>query len=371
MGFSIGSILGGDAKVKSGWETTPDVVKKLVETNARGLKGISKDAIGQYQDEADAGYQQYGGDRVADFSGAEDAGLDVLYGMQPGQAGIEGQINQLGGIDQTLAHDPGAIQALYNPYQSDVIDTTMSDLDRLNEMEQMRRNAAAGGAGSFGGSRAGVMDALALGEQQRSNAAVLAGMRKEGFDTAAGLASKDKDRSSQYGMNYMDTLRGLYSDKGSQALGLSGALEGIGRTQRGIDQSQLDVDYGDFQAKQNFPWTNMQRAQGILGATNPANDASAQAGITKPSQTGALSTVAGALAMGAGAFMMCDARLKRDLERVGTLPSGAGLWSFSYLWDDPGVRRVGPVAQDLARFIPGAVAVDANGYLTVDLGQVG
>src|SRR3954467_10948066 len=130
MGF--GDLLGGSApKVKSAWQSTPDEVKKLVTANAKGLTGISKDAAAQYNQDAARGYQQYGGDRVADFSGVENTGLDVLYGMQGGQAGIEGQINQLGGIDQTLGHDPGAIQALYNPYQADVIDTTMSDLDRL------------------------------------------------------------------------------------------------------------------------------------------------------------------------------------------------------------------------------------------------
>jgi hypothetical protein len=369
--MSLGSLLGGSApKVKSGWQTTPDAIKNLVEANAKGLTGISKDAKNQYAADKAAGYQEYGGDRVAGFADPEQHGLDALYGMPGAQAGIEGQINELGGIDQTLAGDPSSIQALYNPYHSGVIDTTMSDLDRLNQMEQIRRNAAAGGAGSFGGSRAGVMDALALGEQQRSNAAVLGGMRKEGWDTAAGLASKDKDRSSQYGMNYMDTLRGLYGDKGQQTLGMSSALEGIGATQRGIDQSQLDVDYGDFQAEQNYPWMNMQRAQGVLGATNPATDAAAQAGTTKAGTPGLLNTVVGAAASGAGAFMMCDVRLKRDLERVGTLPSGAGLWSFAYVWDDPGTRRVGPVAQDLARFVPEAVVADASGYLMIELGLV-
>jgi hypothetical protein len=110
MGFSLGSALGGSApKVKSAWQTTPDVVKNLVTANAGGLTGISKDATKQYKADAAAGYQQYGGDRVADWTSTEQGGLDALNAMPGQQAGIEGQINQLGGIDQTLGADPAAI----------------------------------------------------------------------------------------------------------------------------------------------------------------------------------------------------------------------------------------------------------------------
>jgi len=366
MGFSLGGLLGGEkAKTKSAWQGTPEPVQKLITSSAQGLTGINKDAAAQYQADKAAGYQQYGGDRVADFSGTEQGGLDVLNAMPGQQAGIEGQINQLGGIDQTLAGNADMIQQLYNPFQQGVIDTTMSDLQRQHEMDQMRRNAAAGAAGNFGGSRAGVMDALAAGETSRADAATLGGLRKEGWDTAAGLASGDLNRQSQYGQNYMNQLGQLYGQKGQQTLDLSRGLEGIGATQRNIDQSGLDVAYGDFQAKQNFPWTTMQRAQGVLGASNPTSVAGSSSTMSTPGSPGLINTLAGAAASGAGMMMMCDARLKRDLLRVGTLPSGAGLWSFRYVWDDPGISRVGPVAQDLARFVPEAVVEDRDGYLAV------
>lgn len=358
-------LFGSKAKTKSAWEVAPGNVKQLVNDNAVGLVGISRDATKQYRKDMEAGYQQYAGDRVADFSDPEQAGLDVLTGMQGQLDPIEGRINDLGGFDAMLADNPQLIEQLYNPYQQGVIDNTMSDLDRLQKMKQMERNAAAGAAGSFGGSRAGVMDALAAGEETRSNAAVLAGLRKEGWDTASGLASKDLDRQAGYNTSYMDALRGLYGDKGNLLLQQSKGLEDIGATQRGIDQSNLDVNYGDWQAEQNFPWLTMRKAQDVLGRTNPATDAAAAPTVSTPGSSGLLGTIVGGTSAGVGAYLACDARLKRDIERVGTLPSGAGLFAFSYIWDDPGDRRVAPVAQDLARFVPEAVFADENGVLLV------
>lgn len=362
-------LFGSKAKTKSAWDTTPGTVREMVNSNAIGLADISKDARDQYQKDMEAGYQQYTDNRVADFSAPEQAGLDILTGMQGQLDPIEGQINDLGGFDAMLADNPQLIEQLYNPYQQGVIDNTMSDLDRLQKMKQMERNAAAGAAGSFGGSRAGVMDALAAGEETRSNAAVLAGLRKEGWDTASGLASKDLDRQAGYNTSYMDTLRGLYGDKGNLLLDQSKGLEGIGATQRDIAQKGLDVAYGDWQAEQNFPWLTMGKAQGVLGRTNPATDAAAAPTVQTPGSAGLLNTLVGGASAGVGTYlgskMACDVRLKRDIERVGTLPSGAGLFAFSYIWDDPGDRRVAPVAQDLARFVPEAVFADENGILLV------
>ena len=364
-------LFGSEAKTKNAWENAPGNVKQLVNDNSAGLVAISRDALKQYKDDKAKGYQQYTGDRVADFDPAEQAGLDMLMALPGQQAGIEGQINGLGGLDMTLAGNPDMIQALYNPYQQDVIDTTMSDLNRLQQQKQMQRNAAAGAAGNFGGSRAGVMDALAAGEESRANATTLAGLRKEGWDTASGLATKDLDRTASYNSNYMDVLRGLYGDMGTSTRSTADALAGIGATRRGIEQDELDVDYGDWQAKQQYPWQLMSTAQNILGRTNPATDAAAAPSTQTPGSAGLLDTVAGGISAGVGTWMACDERLKLDLERVATLPSGAGWFTFRYVWDEPGIRRQGPVAQDLARFVPEAVAMGDDGYLMVDANRIG
>jgi outer membrane protein OmpA-like peptidoglycan-associated protein len=59
-----------------------------------------------------------------------------------------------------------------------------------------------------------------------------------------------------------------------------------------------------------------------------------------------------------------DRRLKRRIQRVGTSPSGLGIYSFQYVWGGP--VFVGAIAQEILKTRPDAVIYDASGYLMVD-----
>lgn len=78
---------------------------------------------------------------------------------------------------------------------------------------------------------------------------------------------------------------------------------------------------------------------------------------------------AGLFGLGSAAIgLISDVRLKRDIERIGTLPSGLGVYSFRYLWDDQ--PQVGVMAQEVREVIPEAVHETADGVLFVDYGKV-
>lgn len=71
-----------------------------------------------------------------------------------------------------------------------------------------------------------------------------------------------------------------------------------------------------------------------------------------------------------GGWARSDRRLKTDSERIGTHPRGFGVYSFRYLWDTPGVRRVGVMADEVAPVLPEAVSIDATGFAMVDYGML-
>ena len=52
-----------------------------------------------------------------------------------------------------------------------------------------------------------------------------------------------------------------------------------------------------------------------------------------------------------------DARLKQNIHRLGTMPSGVGLYKFA-MRHNPAQKHVGLIAQDVERHVPGAVATD-------------
>ncbi len=67
-------------------------------------------------------------------------------------------------------------------------------------------------------------------------------------------------------------------------------------------------------------------------------------------------------------FAMSDIRLKRDIQRIGTLPSGLPVYSYRYLWSD--APQVGVMAHEARELFPDAVR-EFDGFLAVDYGKVG
>jgi hypothetical protein len=74
--------------------------------------------------------------------------------------------------------------------------------------------------------------------------------------------------------------------------------------------------------------------------------------------------------LGAAAILASDRRLKRDIERIGTSSQGIPVYEFSYLWDEPGVRNIGLMADEVALIMPSAVIRHPAGFDMVDYSQV-
>jgi hypothetical protein len=66
--------------------------------------------------------------------------------------------------------------------------------------------------------------------------------------------------------------------------------------------------------------------------------------------------------------MMSDIRLKRDIARLGALPSGLPVYQFRYLWSDS--PMIGVMAQEALEMFPDAVSMHDSGFLMVDYSKV-
>ena len=83
------------------------------------------------------------------------------------------------------------LSAYINPYESQVVGQTLSDIGRQRELEQMQRSAQATAAGAFGGSRHGIAEAETSRAFAEQAARTAAGLRQAGFDRATALAGQD------------------------------------------------------------------------------------------------------------------------------------------------------------------------------------
>ena len=97
--------------------------------------------------------------------------------------------------------------------------------------------------------------------------------------------------------------------------------------------------------------------------SNSGNGNSAS-GSSSASTSGASSGGAGS----SGGHGWSDRRLKREISRIGTSPSGLAIYSFRYVWGGP--ILVGVMAQDLLISRPNAVQVGPGGYLQVNYSRI-
>jgi len=66
--------------------------------------------------------------------------------------------------------------------------------------------------------------------------------------------------------------------------------------------------------------------------------------------------------------VISDVRLKRDVTRVGTHPSGFGIYRFKYLWS--ATAYIGVLAQEVVEKVPHAVSTGPGNFLGVNYGAL-
>lgn len=89
-----------------------------------------------------------------------------------------------------LSGDPRAAQQLMNPYQSQVIDANNAQWAKTNAATSAQVDDEATRAGAFGGSRHGVAEGIALGNNNQAQQQQTAGLLSTGYGDAMNRASQ-------------------------------------------------------------------------------------------------------------------------------------------------------------------------------------
>lgn len=133
------------------------------------------------------GYAQSAIEALMGMAGGNGAG--GMSGMSRGNVpNVSGAVRDASWKNFT-DYDVGAYSS---PYTQQVVDATMSDMDRANQIETLRRGSDAQRAGAYGGSRHGVADAVGQGEYARALAAATGQLRDTAFTRATDLIGRDQ-----------------------------------------------------------------------------------------------------------------------------------------------------------------------------------
>jgi len=160
-------------------------------------------------------------------------------------------LGQLGGIGTGATSFQQGVQDFMSPYQSQVIDATLSEFDRNKAIQEQSIRDQQTALGALGSGRAGVQLAEFGTGAARERALLQAGLLQQGFGQAAGARQQDiQNRFAQAGATqglgaFQSGLAGQQAQLGAQTQALQGTdisrLGSLGALNQAQTQAGLDA----------------------------------------------------------------------------------------------------------------------------------
>ena len=177
--------------------------------------------------------------------------LTAAKTAQTAGAGALGQsASTIGGLGSLTGSQ--AYQPFMSPYQTDVINATLTEYDKSRLGGQQNIRDAAVNSGNFGGGREGAMMGQYNADSLINRAALQNQMLQQGFTQANQLGQQNFTNQSNIGIA-QNNLANAYGQQGSAQMGLSNfnrqnmgadinALGSLGSLNRAQDQALLTAD---------------------------------------------------------------------------------------------------------------------------------
>lgn len=166
------------------------------------------------------------------------------------------------------------LSAYMNPYENQVVNMAMGDLDRARQMSLNKVGASAQSSGAFGGSRQGIMEAETNKAFANEAARTAARLRQQGYTGAQGMALQDIQNQiagdqfgAGVGLKGADVLGQLSNLGFGQGQELVSGLERQGALQQLLNQQIIDAAQGQFADYQQHPANTIGLVSSALSAT--------------------------------------------------------------------------------------------------------
>ena len=208
-----------------------------------------------------------------------------LEGYKPYLTAAQANLTNMGGLTGASAYQP-----FMSPYQTDVINTTLSEYDRQAQKGLNQLGTQAVNAGAFGGGRHGVAEAEYQSMSDANRAALNAQMLQQGYGQAQQGANLAFQQQGQLGANQFGLSNFQRAGMGADV----GALGQLGSLRQGITQAGLTADQQAHQTAAYEPYGRLsQYGQGITGLTGGVAAAQYQQPQQQSPMSQALSTALG------------------------------------------------------------------------------
>jgi hypothetical protein len=292
-------------------------------------------------------YQQYGGQRIADFNPMQQQFFQGVQNLGP--SGTVGQ-----GVDVAGQAAGRALNTSYNPYQTgqfgaqagqymdpymqNVVDIQQREAQRQADIARTQSNANAVKSGAFGGSRQAIVDAEAArnlatqkGDIQARGLQDAYTRAQQQFNTEQALGESSRQYGAGLGLKGLETaltgaaqLGGLGATQFGQQKDILTAQQGVGAMQQAQEQAKLSQGYEDFLAKQKYPYQQLEFMSNIMRGTPYSSTTSmySPGPSTATTLLGAGTSLAGAALaggwkpwVGKEGGQVSDAKIKREKKK--------------------------------------------------------
>ena len=262
-----------------------------------------KAVTGQAQQVAATPYQAFGGQLVSPINSQQSAGINAVNdasGIQnPFNAGATGLAAASSANINPAQFSGAALQQFENPYQNDVVNSTLAEINNQNGQQSAALTGSAIGAGAFGGDRAGVAQAALAGQQDIAKNATLAGLNSQNFTNAVGEFNTQQSLGLSAGQNTAarqlaasQQIGNLGQTAQQEALTGANAQVNAGTLQQTTQQAQDTAAYNQFLQEQAYPF----QTTGWLA--NIVEGIGSQSGGTSTGQQTQTGSTAGGIAGG-------------------------------------------------------------------------
>ena len=350
-----GSALGGSM----GSLATPNVVgaaPRTIGTAGGGKGGIGGTKVPTGTQPAQGQYTPLAPQGGFDVNQAAAGGLQQA--MQSTQQAMGYQPQMVGAMGYNPAQIAGQdLSAYTNPYENQVVQQSLGDLERSRQMQQNVGGAQASASGAFGGSRHGIAEAETNRAFAKQAADTAAQLRQGGYTQAQNLAGQDvgfTNQASQFGAGAQNASMVTNQQAGMQAsqnrLSAASQLGQLGQQafdtgqtiqsnqmqqglmQQGLQQALIDAARGQYAGYTGSPGTSLNAPLAALGVAGPSSG-STTTQTSSPGLFDYFSTAAMAAAK------MSDPRLKTNIKPRGEV---GGVNFYDWEWNDEGKRIADP-----------------------------
>jgi len=231
---------------------------------------------------------------------AQTTGAGALGNAATAVGGLGAIQNQAGNIAQSQAGmtGPNAYQPFMSPYQSQVIDATLSEFDKQRLGGQQQIRDAAVSSGNFGGGREGAMMGQYNADSLADRGALQSQMLQQGFGNAQQQAQQNFANQGNL-FNNQNQLFQMQNQQNLSNQGLAGAYGNQMNQQFGLSDFNRGGMGQDINALGSLGAINQSQNQALLSADQQQAQTGAYEPYGRLSQYGnALTGLAGGVAGG-------------------------------------------------------------------------